>query len=71
MSMNKKQYEMKDKIQVYVAQPKDLLNYEIARWNELSQQYEHLEDANSYDDAKVRARQLNNELEEQDGVCNP
>ena len=45
--------------QKYVAQPKENGMYEVARFNEITRQYEHVEDCLSEEDAIELAHSLN------------
>ena len=45
--------------QKYVAQPKENGKYEVARFNEITRQYEHVEDCLSEEDAIELAHSLN------------
>lgn len=51
--------------QIYVSQPRDEGGYEVARWNALEKKYVVMpaEVFNNEEDAKARARALNEELE--------
>lgn len=48
----------------YVAQYNDDGHFEVGKWNVLDREYQHLEYADSFSDAKERARLLNEEEEE-------
>ena len=50
--------------QRFVAQPKEDGTYEVACFNEIMGQYEHVENCFSEEDAKERAHQLNKEVED-------
>ncbi len=51
--------------QIYVSQPRDKGGYEVARWNAIEKKYVAMpaEKFNNEEDAKARARALNEELE--------
>ena len=46
-------------VQKYVAQPKENGKYEVARFNEITRQYEHVGDCLSEEDAIELAHSLN------------
>ena len=50
--------------QRFVAQPKEDGTYEVACFNEITGQYEHVENCFSEEEAKERAHQLNKEVED-------